>query len=133
VNRPARILVVDDNLPLRVMVAQALEEHGFVTVAAESGEAALQAVADGPPDLCVVDFLMEGMNGAELIRRLRTSTDPLLRMVPVIGLTAYASGERELLAAGAMAVLRKPPDETALVEAVRRLLQPLPHGAPSTA
>jgi CheY-like chemotaxis protein len=133
VNRPARILVVDDNLPLRVMVAQALEEHGFVTVAAESGEAALQAVADGPPDLCVVDFLMEGMNGAELIRRLRTSPDPLLRRVPVIGLTAYASGERELLAAGAMVVLRKPPDEAALVEAVRRLLQPLPHGAPSTA
>jgi CheY-like chemotaxis protein len=133
VNRPARILVVDDNMPLRVMVAQALEEHGFVTVAAESGEAALQAVADGLPDLCVVDFLMEGMNGAELIRRLRTSPDPLLRGVPVIGLTAYASGERELLAAGAMVVLRKPPDEAALVEAVRRLLLPLPLGASSPA
>jgi CheY-like chemotaxis protein len=114
-------------------VAQALEEHGFVTVAAESGEAALQAVADGPPDLCVIDFLMEGMNGAELIRQLRTSPDPLLRRVPVIGLTAYASGERELLAAGAMEVLRKPPDEAALVETVRRLLQPLPLGASSPA
>jgi CheY-like chemotaxis protein len=133
VNRPARILVVDDNMALRVMVAQALEEHGFVTVAAESGEAALQAVADGPPDLCVVDYLMQGMNGSELIRKLRASPEPLLRRLPVIGLTAYDSGERELLSAGAMAVLRKPPDEAALVATIRRLLQPLPLGASTPA
>jgi len=122
--RPARILVVDDNLPLRLMVAQALEERGYVTVPADSGEAALEAVADGPPDLCVVDYLMPGMNGAELVHRLRASPDPWLHQVPVIGLTAYADGERELLAAGAALALRKPLDEVALVEAVGRLLPP---------
>jgi len=122
VPRPARILVVDDNLPLRLMVAQALEEHGYVTVAAESGQAALQALADGLPDLCVVDYLMPGMSGSDLIRRLRASPDPRLRQVPVIGLTAYESGERELLAAGAMVALRKPWDEAKLLEVVGRLL-----------
>jgi CheY-like chemotaxis protein len=122
VKRAARILVVDDNLPLRLLVAQALEEHGYVTVAAESGEAALEAVAHDPPDLCVIDFFMPGMSGAQLIRELRASPDERLRRVPAIGLTAYRSGERELLAAGAALVLRKPWSEVAVLDAVGQLL-----------
>jgi CheY-like chemotaxis protein len=122
VNRPARILVVDDNLSLRLMVAQALEEHGYVTVAAESGEAALEAAAYEPPDLCIIDYFMPGMSGAQLIAELRASPDHRLRQVPAIGLTAYQTGERELLAAGALLVLRKPWNELALIDAVKRLL-----------
>ena len=125
-SRPARILVVDDNLPLRLMVAQALEEHGYVTVAAESGEAALEAAAFEPPDLCLVDYFMPGMTGAQFIRELRASADERLRLVPAIGLTAYESGEQELLAAGAMQVLRKPWNEDQVLEAVERLLSPPP-------
>jgi CheY-like chemotaxis protein len=131
VDRPTRILVVDDNLPLRLMVAQVLEEHGYVTVAAESGEAALEAASYEPPDLCVIDFLMPGMSGAQLIRELRGSPDERLRRVPAIGLTAYKSGERELLAAGAALVLRKPWNEAAMLEAVERLL--VPAGSPQPA
>jgi two-component system KDP operon response regulator KdpE len=129
--RPARILVVDDNLPLRLMVAQVLEEQGYVTVAAESGEAALEAATHEPPDLCVIDFFMPGMSGAQLLRELRGSPDQRLRAVPVIGLTAYEHGERELLAAGAALVLRKPWNEAAVLAAVNRLLRP--PGAPSLA
>jgi CheY-like chemotaxis protein len=121
--RPVQILVVDDNLPLRLMVAQALEEHGFVTVAAESGEAALEAIGYRPPDLCVIDYFMPGMSGAELIRELRGSHDERLRRVKVIGLTGYEGGDRELLAAGADLVLRKPWNEAALLAAVGRLLE----------
>jgi CheY-like chemotaxis protein len=121
--RPVQILVVDDNLPLRLMVAQALEEHGFVTVAAESGEAALEAIGYRPPDLCVVDYFMPGMSGAELIRELRGSRDERLRRVKVIGLTGYEGGDRELLLAGADLVLRKPWNEAALLAAVGRLLE----------
>lgn len=124
--RPARILVVDDNLPLRLMVAQALEEAGYVTVAAESGEAALEVAAYEPPDLCLVDFFMPGMTGAQLIRELRASPDERLRRVPAIGLTAYEAGERELLTAGAALVLRKPWSEEAVLDAVARLLPPGP-------
>jgi CheY-like chemotaxis protein len=129
VNRPARILIVDDNLSLRLMVAQALEEHGYVTVAAESAEAALEAACYAPPDLCVVDFFMPGMNGAELIRELRASPDERLRRVAVIGLTAYESGEAALLAAGAALVVRKPWNERAVLEAVMKLVPPV---APAT-
>jgi CheY-like chemotaxis protein len=123
VNRPAKILVVDDNLPLRLMVAQALEEQGYVTVAAESGEAALEAAAFEPPDLCLVDFFMTGMTGAQFIRELRASPDDRLRQLPVVGLTAYENGERELLEAGAALVLRKPWNEAVVLAAARRLLR----------
>jgi CheY-like chemotaxis protein len=124
--RPARILVVDDNLPLRLMVAQALEARGYVTVAAESGEAALAAASWEPPDLCLVDYLMPGMNGAELVRTLRTSADPRLRAMPAIGLTAYAEGGRDLLEAGVVEALRKPCDEETLVATVARVLAAAP-------
>ena len=122
--RPARILVVDDNQSLCRMVAQVLEEHGYVTVAVESGEAALAAARHEPPDLCIVDFFMPGMSGAELIRELRASPDGRLRTVPAIGLTAYENGERELLGAGAAVVLRKPWNEAAILHEVERLLAP---------
>ncbi len=120
--RPIRILVVDDNLPLRLMVSQALEEHGYVTVAAESVEAALEAASFQPPDLCVVDYFMPGLSGADLVRELRGASDERLRSVPVIGLTGYDGGDRELLTAGSEVVLRKPWNEAALLAAVVELL-----------
>ncbi len=120
--RPARILIVDDNLPLRLMVAQALEEHGYATVAAESAEAAIEAATFEPPDLCVIDFFMPGMSGADLVRELRASLDERLRRIQVIGLTGYDGGDRELLAAGAELVMRKPWSEMLLLAAVAQLL-----------
>ena len=104
------------------MVSQLLEERGYVTVAVESGEAALAAAIHEPPDLCIIDFFMPGMSGAQLIRMLRATSDGRLRQVPVIGLTAYQIGERDLVAAGAALVLRKPWNEGMVVEAVERLL-----------
>ncbi len=123
VPRPTRVLVVDDNLPLRLMVSQALEEHGYVTVAADSAEEALEAASFQPPDLCVIDFFMPGMSGAELIRELRGSVDERLRRVKVIGLTGYEGGDRELLLAGADLVLRKPWNEAALLAGVSQLME----------
>jgi CheY-like chemotaxis protein len=128
-DRPARILVVDDNLPLRLMLAQALEARGYVTVVAESGEAALAAADWEPPDLCLVDYVMPGMNGADLVRALRASTDPRLRAVPAIGLTGYEEGDRDLLQAGAAEALRKPCDEATLVASVARVLAAAPSRA----
>jgi CheY-like chemotaxis protein len=122
VPRPTRVLVVDDNLPLRLMVSQALEEHGYVTVAADSAEEALEAASFQPPDLCVIDYFMPGMSGAELIRELRGSVDERLRRVRVIGLTGYEGGDRELLLAGADLVLRKPWNEAALLAGVAQLM-----------
>lgn len=120
--RPARILVVDDNDTLRTLIAQALESEGYVAIAASSGEEALEVARFSPPDLCLVDHVMPGMNGAELIRAMRSSDDEWLRSVPSIGLSAYEAARRELLAAGAVGAVGKPVTYGALLELVRATL-----------
>jgi len=120
--RPMRILVVDDNLTLRVLLAQALEAAGYVAIAAESAEAALEVARFDPPDLWIVDHHMPGMDGAQLIRELRRSADAMLRSAPAIGLTGYDEGARELVAAGALCALAKPCGERPLLEQVARAL-----------
>jgi two-component system, OmpR family, phosphate regulon response regulator PhoB len=116
--RPKRILVVDDNLPLRVLLSHALEEAGYVAIAAESGEAALEVASFDPPDLCLIDHHMPGMDGAALIRALRGSPDARLRAIPAIGLTGYEPAARDLLEAGAVFALQKPCGEGPLLEKV---------------
>lgn len=117
-----KILIVDDNGVLRALLAQALEAAGYVAIAADSGESALEVVRFDPPDLCVVDHVMPGMSGAELVRTLRASEDEQLRRMPVIGLSGVTGAERILLDAGADAALPKPFREGPLLEMVERTL-----------
>ncbi|ACL66530.1 response regulator receiver protein [Anaeromyxobacter dehalogenans 2CP-1] len=123
---PHRILVVDDNEILRTLLAQALESGGYVALAADSAESALDVVRFDPPDLCVVDEVMPGMKGSDLIRVLRASPDPRLRSMPIVGLSGVAGGDRALLEAGADVAIRKPFAEAPLLELVRRLLARVP-------
>jgi len=120
--RPKRILVVDDNLTLRVLLSHALEEAGYVAIAAESAEAALAVAQFDPPDLWLVDHHMPGMDGAQLIRELRRSPDERLRAAPAIGLTGYEEAAQDLVAAGAVCALAKPCGERPLLEQVARVL-----------
>jgi two-component system phosphate regulon response regulator PhoB len=126
VARAARILIVEDNETLRTLVAQALESNGYVAIAAESGEAALEVAHLAQPDLCLVDHVMPGMTGAEFIRFLRALADERLRSVPVIGLSAYERGREELVAAGAVAALGKPVAYEILIKVVRDTLGSAP-------
>jgi CheY-like chemotaxis protein len=65
---------------------------------------------------------MPGMNGAQLIRALRSSPDERLRTVPAIGLTGYEEAAQDLVAAGALCALAKPCGERPLLEQVARAL-----------
>jgi CheY-like chemotaxis protein len=120
--RQQRILVVDDNQILRTLLAQLLESAGYVAIAAESAEAALEVLRFHPPDLCLIDQVMPGMSGAELIRALRASPDERLRAIPAIALTGLADAEKEMLAAGAVSAIRKPFAEKPLLDGVREAL-----------
>lgn len=133
---PGRILVVDDNLTLRVLLTQALEAAGYVAIAAESAEAALDVARFDPPDLWVVDHHMPGMDGAQLIRALRRSPDERLRTAPAIGLTGYEEAANDLVAAGAICALAKPCGERVLLDRIALALAPpgaahRPHLAPA--
>jgi two-component system phosphate regulon response regulator PhoB len=123
-SRSVRILVVDDNQTLRVLLAHALEAAGHVAIGADSAEAAREVLTFDPPDLCVVDQQMPGMCGADLIRWMRQSGDERLRTMPCIGLTAYDSARNDLLQAGAVEVLQKPCPEAKLLERIAAALPP---------
>jgi DNA-binding NarL/FixJ family response regulator len=81
-----RILVVDDDKTLRMMLKRHLEKQGFVVEEADSGVEALNLFKRDPPDLVVSDVMMPLMDGFEFCRRLRTN--PAGKLVPFIFLSS---------------------------------------------
>jgi two-component system, OmpR family, response regulator ResD len=79
------VLVVDDEPTIREIVSRYLERAGYATRVARDGVSALQAVADQAPDLIVLDLMLPGIDGLEVMRRVRERRD---RPTAVILLTA---------------------------------------------
>ena len=105
---PRRLLVVDDSPENRELVALALQDTGLVVEQADSGEAALAAVARRVPDLVLMDMQMPGMDGFTATRRLRQQGVT----IPVLAFTAHAlrGFEHEIREAGCDGYLTKPID-----------------------
>ncbi|UFN50113.1 response regulator [Roseomonas sp. OT10] len=105
------ILCVEDEADLRADLAEELEAAGYVVAQAEDGREALALLADRAPDLVLCDITMPGMDGFELLRRLRAER-PDLADIPFVFLTALAD-RADMLAgreAGADDYLVKPID-----------------------
>jgi len=83
------ILVVDDDRALCKMMALALEQQGYHTRQAFSGEEGLEYFRSDPPDLILLDFAMPGMNGFEVVKEIRRIENPKGRTIIVI-VTAYS-------------------------------------------
>ncbi len=81
-----RILVVEDEAALAEMLRYNIEAAGYEAVVAADGEEAELLLAEQPFDLVILDWMLPGVSGIELCRRMRV--DPRLRQVPVIMLTA---------------------------------------------
>lgn len=123
----ASILVVEDEPAIQELISYNLETAGHRVVRADTAEKALQAVRAALPDLIVLDWMLPGMSGVELVRRLRS--DERARAIPVIMLTARAEEQDKLtgLETGADDYLTKPfsPRElNARVKAVLRRRAP---------
>ncbi len=115
-----KVLVVDDEPHIRIVLRAYLEADGFAVVEAADGEAALTALRADPPDLVLLDVMMPGIDGLEVLRQLRTVSD-----VYVILVTARTEEVDKLvgLGVGADDYVTKPfsPREvTARVKAVLR-------------
>ena len=80
-----KVLVVDDEPTVREVVAGYLRRDGHEVTEAADGTTALELVDSNPPDLIVLDMMLPGMNGLDVLRRVRATSD-----VPVIMLTARA-------------------------------------------
>ena len=106
--RTGRILVVDDQAANVRVVTALLERHGYAVTAASNGKDALQAATGEVPDLLLLDMMMPGMDGFELLAALREL--PGFRQVPTVFLTA--AQDRDLLLrafeAGAVDYVTKP-------------------------
>jgi len=115
-----RILVVDDDPVQREVLQHLLGQLGYEVDAVESGEAATNYVREHPQDLLLLDMVMDGIDGTETFRRIRTFYPEQKAVV----LSGYAESNRvvEALHAGAGAFVRKPVDLPTLAQAVRKEL-----------
>lgn len=71
-----RVVVVDDDEPIRMLVANVLQDAGYEVRLAGDGEAALALIAEWPPDLVTLDLVMPGLDGWGVIERLRKLPNP---------------------------------------------------------
>ena len=127
----SHILVVDDDHSILELLRILLEGDGYQVHAFDSAAAALKAAITHPPDVAIVDLMMPGMNGLELIQALRY--DARTRHVPVLICSAYYGDLRHIttnLKLQRTACLRKPFQIQDLLDGVARMLldghQPLP-------
>ena len=105
---PASILIVEDEADLGELMRYNLEAEGYRIVSAESGDEAVERIRDGVPDLILLDWMLPGLSGIELMRRWRSREETA--RVPVIMVTARGEEEERIrgLATGADDYLVKP-------------------------
>jgi len=114
-----RILLVDDDPAILRLLDVNFRMEGFDVDAASHGEEALACVARATPDVVVLDLMLPGMDGREILRRLREV--PATADVPVLFLTAR--GREEATAGDDTRYVQKPFDTVELVAAVRAMLE----------
>jgi DNA-binding NarL/FixJ family response regulator len=120
---PLTILIVDDDLGIRLSVSDYLELAGYSVVMSENGQNALAMVSQYQPHLIVTDVTMPQMDGYELIRQVRRQ--PAFRLLPVIFLTARTNTDERIKGyqLGCDAYLPKPFELNELSAVVRNLLE----------
>jgi DNA-binding NtrC family response regulator len=120
VENGGRILIVDDEEDICVILSHLMKGEALDPLVAHDGDTALRLISSGSPDVMLVDVKMEGMDGMEVMRRARELDEDL----PVIMITAYAAvhGAVEAIRAGAHDYLAKPFDHNEVVRVVHRAL-----------
>ncbi|MFZ0147333.1 MAG: response regulator transcription factor [Xanthobacteraceae bacterium] len=103
---PLRVLVIDDEPPIRKLLRVGLSAHGYQIMEASSGKMALELLGEQPPDLIVLDLGLPDMQGHELLRTMRARNDS----VPIVVLSSRddETGKVQALDSGADDYVTKP-------------------------
>lgn len=125
--RPATILVVDDEADIAELLRDFLEAEGYAVTTATDGPAALAALNAGPIDCVILDVMMPGLSGFEVVRRIRERSD-----VPVLFLSARGEDSDKIrgLGLGADDYVVKSASPGEVVARVKSLLRRARRGAP---
>ena len=118
------VLVVDDNQDVRDLVVLFLSADGFHVFSASNGEDALAILKSNPINLVLLDVMMPGISGLDVLTEIRTGSNKKIRDIPVMMITAKSSTEDidKALAIGANSYVVKPFRGTTIREKVRNIL-----------
>lgn len=115
-----RVLVIDDDLPLRGMLAAALRQHGFQVLLAGDGGEGQRAMTIHNPDVVLLDLAMPDVNGWDFLQRLQETGN--LGKVPIIVVSAHLRHDPQaILQMGVRAILPKPFNMQELIELIAHL------------
>ena len=117
----SKLLVVDDSGLARRAMRSILESDGYVVVEATDGMTALEQYFLEKPDAVMLDLVMSGMYGLEVLEKLR-QLDPAARII-VVSADVQSSSQQMVAEAGASAFITKPVDRQQLLAVVQRVLE----------
>ncbi len=117
------VLIVDDEAPIREMLAVALAMAGFNCLEADNAQTAHGLIVDQQPDIILLDWMMPEVSGIELARRLKR--DPISADIPIIMLTARGEEDNKIqgLEAGADDYITKPFSPRELIARLKAVLR----------
>jgi len=117
-----KVLVIDDDLQIITFIKFVLEKNGYEVVTANSGVEGLKLIDKEKPDIVLLDVMMPGMNGYEVLKNIRENSDT--KELPVIMLTALGMGEdfEKAVNSGANWYIVKPFKPQHLIERIELLL-----------
>ncbi|PXW92731.1 response regulator receiver domain-containing protein [Streptohalobacillus salinus] len=116
-----KILVVDDELVLRMLIVDSLEDLGYPITEAENGHQALKLINENHYDIIILDYMMPGMTGIELLDQL----DPTrMKKTSIVMLTAKTQekDQDQAKGAGVDVFMKKPFSPLALYDLIEELL-----------
>jgi two-component system, OmpR family, KDP operon response regulator KdpE len=112
-----RVLLVDDERAILKILSIKLKISGYDVIATTSGKEALDLIVSAYPDIMLLDVVMPGMDGFEVLEKLRTSSE-----LPVIVFSARPENAQKALALGANDFIAKPLDFDRMIKRIEKML-----------